>query len=140
MNWPTDTERNRMSTHKQKNNRWCPRQSVQLDVTLHACGQYPFNGKILNVSLGGLFVETDTMRLSGYTDVFIAFTLHTNSGTVIHRAPARRLRQHDNGVALQFTAPDPRVIHDLRQLIYPAPSLRHTASSHDTSRRRRPTG
>ena len=109
-----------------KNNRWCPRQPVQMDVTLHVSGQFPFHGKILNISLGGLFVETDTTRLVGDTEVYIAFALRTPSGIHHYRVPARRLREHGSGVALQFTAPDVKIIHALRQLIYPAPALAHT--------------
>ena len=44
-------------------NRWSPRQQVNLDITLHVPGQFPFTGVIRNVSFGGLFVETDTTRL-----------------------------------------------------------------------------
>ena len=118
-----------MARQAQKNNRWSSRQPVNLDVTLHVSGQLPFTGKILNVSLGGLFVETDTARLVGDTEVYVAFTLHTDTETHHHRMPARRIRQNGNGVALLFTALDARVIRDLRRLIYPAPTLAVAPSS-----------
>ena len=61
-----------MARQAQKNNRWSSRQPVNVDVTLHVSGQLPFTGKILNVSLGGLFVETDTARLVGDTIEYCA--------------------------------------------------------------------
>lgn len=118
-----------MARQARKNNRWSSRQPVDLDVTLHVSGQFPFSGRILNVSLGGLFVETDTARLVGDTEVYVAFTLHTDTETRHHRMPARRLRQNGNGVALLFTALDTGVIHGLRRMIYPAPTLVRAASS-----------
>jgi hypothetical protein len=129
-----------MTKQAQKNNRWCPRQPVSLDITLHVCGQFPFCGKILNVSLGGLFVEADTTRLPGDAEVYVAFALRTNTGTRYHRVPARNIRQNGNGVALLFTALDTRVIHDLRQLIYPVPALTRAPSPRGATHLRRPAG
>jgi PilZ domain len=128
----------RMTRQAQKNNRWCPRQPVHLDVTLHISGQFPFCGKILNVSLGGLFVETDTTRLVGDAEVYVAFTLRTNTGTRHHRMPARSIRQNGNGVALLFTALDTGDIQGLRQLVYPAPAGMRAPSPGGVTHLRRP--
>ena len=127
-----------MTRQAQKNNRWCPRQPVHLDVTLHISGQFPFCGKILNVSLGGLFVETDTTRLVGDAEVYVAFTLRTNTGTRHHRMPARSIRQNGNGVALLFTALDTGDIQGLRQLVYPAPAVARAPSPSGITHLRRP--
>lgn len=127
-----------MTKQAQKNNRWCPRQPVQLDVTLHVSGQFPFCGKILNVSLGGLFVETDTTRLVGDAEVYVAFTFRTNTGTQHHRMPARSIRRNGNGVALLFTALDASDIQGLRQLVYPAPAVARAPSPSGITHLRNP--
>ena len=127
-----------MTRQAQKNNRRCPRQPVQLDVTLHVSGQFPFCGKILNVSLGGLFVETDTTRLVGDAEVYVAFTFRTNTGTQHHRIPARSIRQNGNGVALLFTALDASDIQGLRQLVYPALAVTHAPSTSGITHLRNP--
>lgn len=115
-----------MPKQTQKNNRWSPRQPVYLDAMLHVSGQFPFCGKILNVGLGGLFVETDTTRLSDDAEVYVAFSLHAETGIQQYRVPARCIRQDGTGVALLFTALNTGIIHGLRQLIYPAPALART--------------
>lgn len=111
-----------MATIRQTENRWSPRQQVNLDITLHVSGQFPFSGVICNVSLGGLFVETDSTRLHGDTEVYVAFMLRTEAGIHRHRVSARSGRQNGNGVALVFTTLDSEANHDLRQLLYPAVS------------------
>lgn len=124
-----------MATIRQTENRWSPRQQVNLDITLHVSGQFPFSGVIRNVSLGGLFVETDSTRLHGDMEVYVAFMIRTKTGGHRHRVSARSGRQNGNGVALVFTILDSEVNHDLRQLLYPTvssvPALK-PASSHAT--------
>ncbi|HJX18363.1 MAG TPA: PilZ domain-containing protein [Acidiferrobacterales bacterium] len=128
-----------MARISQPDNRWSPRRQVDLDITLHVSGQFPFSGVVRNMSLGGLFVETDATRLVGDVEVYLGFTIRTNTGTHRHRVPARSSRQNGNGVALLFTALDTGASHDLRQLLYPAPVLAPApASSHTTLLR--PTG
>ncbi len=112
-----------MTRRTQTDNRWSPRQQVNLDITLHVPGQFPFTGVIRNVSLGGLFVETDTTRLVGDSDVYIAFTLLTKTGIHKHRVPVRSHRLDGNGAALVFPVPDAEVRHALHQLLYPVPVL-----------------
>lgn len=112
-----------MTKTAQADNRWSPRQQVTLDITLHVPGQFPFSGVARNVSLGGLFVETDTTRLVDGIEVYLGVTIHTKTGTNHYRVPARSNRQNRNGVALVFTMSDSEISHGLRQLLYPAPAL-----------------
>ena len=127
-----------MTIQTQNNYRWSPRQPLNLDVTLHVSGQLPFSGRIRNISRGGLFVETDPARVADDAEVYIAFTLGTNSGIRHHRLPARCIRSNGSGVVLLFAVLEPEVIHGLRQLLYPAPALVCAAASSDTSPLRRP--
>lgn len=120
----------------QADNRWSPRQPVTLDISLHVPGQFPFSGVVRNVSLGGLFVETDSTRLVGDVEVYLGFTLRTNTGSHHHRVPARSSRQDGNGLALLFTALDTGVSHGLRQLLYPALALAPAPASRHTTRLR----
>lgn len=122
-----------MINNRQIDNRWSPRQQVTLDITLHVPGQFPFSGVVRNASLGGLFVETDSTRLHGDIEVYIAFTIHTNTGTNHYRVPARHSRQNGNGVALVFAGPDSGVSDGLRPLLYPAPVLAVTPAPRNAS-------
>jgi len=112
-----------MTRTTQADNRWSPREPVTLDVTLHVPGQFPFPGMIRNVSLGGLFVETDTARLAGAVEIYIAFSTRNKTKPHQYRVPAHSSRLHGNGVVLVFSVPDIRLTQALRQLLYPAPAL-----------------
>lgn len=122
-----------MTNIAKTDNRWSPRQHVNLDITLHVPGQFPFSGVIRNVSLGGLFVETDTTRLDGDSEVYLSFTILYKSGIHKHRVPARSNRLNGNGVAFEFSTHDAEVSHSLRQLLYPAPELVVTTAPHNAS-------
>lgn len=112
-----------METIRQTDNRWSPRQPVTLDITLHVPGQFPFTGVVRNASLGGLFVETDSTRLHGDVELYLGFTIRTNTGTHHYRVPARSSRRNGNGAALVFTMLDAGISHGLRHLLYPVPVL-----------------
>lgn len=107
----------------QTDKRWSPRQPVNFDIMLHVPGQFPFSGVVRNVSLGGLFVETDTTRLVGDVEIYLGFTIPTKTESHHYRMPARCSRRNGNGVALVFTISDSKVSHGLRQLLYPTPVL-----------------
>ena len=103
------------------NRRAMARHPLALDVILMISGQTPFPGKIRDMSLEGVFIETDASRLADHTDFYLALRLPVAGTTSQHRLPARRVRQTENGAGLVFTNAGISTIHALRKAIYPPP-------------------
>lgn len=101
------------------NRRALARHPLALDVILMISGQTPFPGKIHDMSLEGVFVETDTSRLADNTDFHLTLRLPFAGTTRQHRLPARRIRQTENGAGLVLTHAGISAIHALRKAIYP---------------------
>ena len=114
-----------MSKPAQTENRWSPRQAMELQVALHATTQGPFTGKTRNISIGGMFVETDMPRLFRDDEVLVTINDNHPSGDqpTLCRIPGLVIWSDGNGIGLMFSRLDPGAIRALRKLLYPAPEV-----------------
>lgn len=96
--------------------RWGVRQPVRAAVTLYVAGQRPWLARCRDVSIGGLFVETDPSRLALDGAVIVSFALMSEEGRTHPRLPARVVRLGPDGAGLMFSDFKPETLHVLRAL------------------------
>ncbi len=107
-----------MKHSKDFDNRWSPRQEIQLDISLRDNQQEILHTTSKNISIGGLLVAASSPPLAIDTPLHVAFTLRNADGEQQHSLPARIVRQHDNGTALAFSDYDIQTLNALRVLLY----------------------
>ena len=95
-----DAEAAMIKTHE---HRWSSRQAVETGLRIYANGQWPWLGRIRNLSIGGIFAEIDARNLSPNTHVDVTFILHHRAELSHHRLPARVIRVGPDGAGLMFT-------------------------------------
>ncbi len=82
--------------------RWVTRKPANVDVLIRQQSGSVLHGRIRDVSLGGLFVETDGGRLEADTDVAIAFTWAGNDDRGIRSLRAVVARRTAKGIGLRI--------------------------------------
>jgi hypothetical protein len=112
-----------MSKPARTENRWSPRQAMELEVTLHATTQGAFTGKTSNISIGGMFIETDMPRLFRDDEVLITIPNRRSGDQPLCRIPGLVVWSDGNGIGLMFSRLDPGAIRALRELLYPTPEV-----------------
>jgi hypothetical protein len=82
--------------------RWGMRKPVGLDVVIDNQPSCLLPGRIGNVSVGGLFVQTEAANLNPNARVEVVLMLQQGNGTSVYRMPAMVVRLTPNGAGLRF--------------------------------------
>lgn len=82
--------------------RWVTRKAANVDVLIRQRSGNVLPGRIRDVSLGGLFVETDGGRLEADSDVALAFARAENGDRRIRSLRAVVARRTANGIGLRI--------------------------------------
>lgn len=111
-----------MSQPAKVQQRWSARVPVALEVALYDRSAQPLGArpKIVrarNISVGGMFVETDT-PLSPDTNVVLAFGLRLQDERPYFRLPATVVRVAPDGVGVMFTSFDREMVDSLRRVLH----------------------
>lgn len=86
--------------------RWGMRKRVGVDVVIDNQPSCLLPGRIGNVSVGGLFVQTEATNLNPDARVEIVLMLQQGNGTSVYRMPAMVVRLTPNGAGLRFDEHD----------------------------------
>lgn len=97
--------------------RWSLRKSIQLDVVLHHDTAGVIKCKTRDISLEGMFIETDSQTLPVDDPVYLDFILQ-NGDNKLHHIRAKVVRTTDNGMGVMFREFNPRISHFLRDVEY----------------------
>ncbi len=97
--------------------RWSLRKSIQLDVVLHHDTAGAIKCKTHDISLEGMFIETDNRTLPVDDTVYLDFIL-TDGGNKLHHIRAKVIRTTDKGMGVMFREFNPRISHFLRDVQY----------------------
>jgi len=106
--------------------RWGTRKTIEVDVVIDNQPSSLLQGRIGNVSVGGLFVKTETARLATNTQVELVLMLQCEDGTRVYRMPAMVVRVAPNGAGLMFDQYD---VNAFRALVVLLLSRRGAAAS-----------
>ncbi|MFL6650130.1 MAG: PilZ domain-containing protein [Sulfurifustaceae bacterium] len=106
--------------------RWGMRKPVGVDVVIDNQPSCLLPGRIGNVSVGGLFVQTEAASLNPNARVEIVLMLQQGNGTSVYRMPAMVVRLTPNGAGLRFDEYD---VNAFRALVVLLLAERRTSTS-----------
>jgi len=122
--------------------RWSPRQSTVLDASFRAGEQRTFPGRIQNISIGGLRIETGAGRLRLYGEVYVAFTDQPGEVHDLYRLPARTVNlparavwisnNHAGLMFSHFDASTARLLREVLDRLPPKISVTVKEARHET--------
>jgi len=99
--------------------RWSLRQRLDAAVMLYVGARPPWPGRCRDVSIGGLFVETDTSPFTLNAPLAVGFAAVSEDGGIAYaRLPARVLRLDPGGLGLMLTDSRPQTLEALRALCF----------------------
>lgn len=99
--------------------RWSLRQRLDAAVMLYVGGRQPWRGRCRDVSIGGLFVETDTSPFTLNGLLAVGFAAVSEEGEITYaRLPARVVRLDPGGLGLVLTDFRPQTLEALRALCF----------------------
>lgn len=97
--------------------RWGMRKPVGIDVVIDNHPSCLLRGRIGNVSVGGLFVQTEATNLNPNSRVEIVLMLQKDNGTSVYRMPAMVVRLTPSGAGLRFDEYDVNAFRALVMLL-----------------------
>ena len=98
--------------------RWSLRKDIQLDVVVHHDIAGVIKCKTRDVSLEGMFIETERPLLPIDDQVYLDFILQNDSNNRLHHIRAKVVRITDTGMGVMFREFNPRISHFLRDVHY----------------------
>ncbi len=102
--------------------RWSARKSFQRSVVVDCPRMGPASVKMCDVSLGGMFVETDRLLLPLDAPVFVAFNLAHNEQHDDFRLEAMVVRHAPAGAGLMFLDLETEILRALRSALHDVPT------------------
>ena len=103
--------------------RWSTRKTIKGGVTIDCPQLGVVAGSLRDVSLGGVFIETDSVNLPIHAPVVITLTTQLLGADLCQRPlQAMVVRVTPHGAGLMFLEPDMEVIRTLRDYLYGRPS------------------
>ncbi len=102
--------------------RWSLRKPVMGNVVVESPRLGKVRATLLDISLGGLLVDTDSVTLPLNAPVSVAFTLIPNDHRGDYRLQAMTVRQFQGAAGLMFQDLDIETIRALRKLLYSSDS------------------
>jgi hypothetical protein len=111
-----------MSQPAKVQQRWSARVPVALDVALYDRSSQPLGARPLlmkarNISVGGMFIETET-PLPPDTQVVLAFGLRLQEERPYYRMPATVVRVSPDGIGVMFNSFDREMVDSLRRVLH----------------------
>lgn len=97
--------------------RWGARKPVEVDVVIDNQPLCLLRGRIGNISIGGLFVETAAASLHANAKVELVLLLQEQGGTRVYRMPALVVRVAGNGAGFMFDQYDVNAFRTLVALV-----------------------
>lgn len=102
--------------------RWSARLPVALEVAVYDRGAQPAGARpqvmrARNISVGGMFIETQT-PLPPETQVVLAFGLRLQDERPYYRLPATVVRVAPDGMGVMFNSFDREMVDSLRRILH----------------------
>jgi hypothetical protein len=97
--------------------RWGARKPIEVDVVIDNQPLCLLHGRIGNISIGGLFVETASVGLHTNSKVELVLLLQEQGGTRVYRMPALVVRVAGNGAGFMFDEYDVNAFRTLVALV-----------------------
>lgn len=98
-------------------NRWAQRQPTDCEVILKTPEAGQIRARAQNISLGGMFLVTDTESLSIESLVDLDFTLLDANLAVHHHLPGQVVHASGEGMGVMFCDFDPATLSSMRKTL-----------------------
>jgi len=98
--------------------RWHTRKKITLDVQLVQRDLLILNAKTINISMGGMFVQTESAFIDEKTSIDVLLSQRSNNKMKSYRFKAYVVYKNDNGVGLMFYSHEPVVSIMLSDLLF----------------------
>lgn len=98
-------------------NRWSTRKEIGLDINLYYPPLGMINGKTHNISLEGMFVDLQGVRIPAHSRVEVSFTTEPLGRSVEHRMPAYVVYERNGGIGLMLQHVGYREFDALRYML-----------------------
>ena len=89
--------------------RWNTRTPLDINITLNYDKVGLISARTRDISLGGAYIMTDSIRLGKHTMLEVLFPKDEDPGQMVN-VPATVVRSDNSGIAIQFTDFDSRSI------------------------------
>lgn len=97
--------------------RWSSRKEISLNVNLYYPPIGMINGRTRNVSLEGMFIDLEGVRIPAQARLEVAFTAELHGRCTEHRLPAYVVHAGENGVGLMLQHVGYREFDALRYML-----------------------
>lgn len=102
--------------------RWSARMSVDGVVSVHCAVHGAIRAELIDISLGGMFIDTGVRTLPVNAPVVLSFSLNRSDEVSHFRLQAMAVRiVAEGGVGLMYLDHDPETIRALREALYDRP-------------------
>ncbi len=98
--------------------RWSPRRYLEGEVIMHYSPVGSFPAVLRDISLGGMFIETDGMALPVNAPVIVSLVLRDQGELSPHRLHAMVVRATDAGSGLMYVDSSEEILRPLRRWLY----------------------
>ena len=98
--------------------RWSLRKPIKLDVLLHHDAAGVMKCITRDISLEGMFIETDRPTLPIDDPVYLDFILQNDDNNKLHHIRAKVVRTSETGMGVMFREFNPRISQFLRDVQY----------------------
>ena len=98
--------------------RWSVRKPQQCRVVVDTPRHGPVAAKLLDIGIGGMFIEAEDIGLPLNTSVNVAFSLMREADREDFRLPAMVIRHAPNGAGVMFLDVDVDTLRALRRVLY----------------------
>ena len=109
-----------MDTAHGENTRACSRTAVDVPVTLFFGRGSHLYGRLIDISFGGAFVETDTTVLAVDTPLTVILKGRTGTQEPLYKMSAVVVHKNPDGAGVMFDELDEETVRSLRRVYHDA--------------------
>lgn len=97
--------------------RWSKRREVEVDVVIHDGEHQPMRGLMINISIGGAYVEMDGELPALDSAISLDFKIETDDAPEYHHMPARVAHIDQTGIGIVIDDYDRETVDALKRLM-----------------------
>lgn len=106
-----------MALPDNEKNRWSKRREIEVDVVIHDGKHQPMRGVMVNISVGGAYIEIEAPRPAMNAAVAVDFKAEINGEISYYHMPAKVVHVDEAGIGLVFEEYDSDTVDALKQLM-----------------------
>jgi len=106
-----------MTSAEVNHERWSKRRELEVDVVIHDGKHQPMRGLMINISIGGAYVELDTPRPELEAAISLDFKTEIDGESEYYHMPARVTHLDEVGIGVLFEDYDADTVDALKRLM-----------------------